>query len=270
MTLELKQVIAKHGQFYVFPEDIYIGRSLETYGQWCEAEVELFQKILHPGACVVEVGANIGSHTVPLAKAVGPAGVVFAIEMQPFVAQVLSTNVLINDITNVHVVNAGVGAERSEMRVPLLNYGLEYNYGGISMGFLESKEGNIAQTVSCAPLDDLLTLARLDLLKLDVEKLELAALEGARGHIDKHRPVIYLECDDPEQASGILAFLQSYDYQCFWHRSFLWDPNNTAGQTENVFGNQRCVNLLAVPAGRKVEGFEPAPNAASHPKHSGR
>lgn len=76
-----KRINAKHGTFLIPPKDIYIGRSLEVYGEWCEGEVALFAQLLKPGATVVEVGANIGSHTVPIARAVGPTGMVFAIEM---------------------------------------------------------------------------------------------------------------------------------------------------------------------------------------------
>ncbi|MEM7440406.1 MAG: FkbM family methyltransferase [Pseudomonadota bacterium] len=269
MTLELKRVSAKHGDFFTFPDDIYIGRSLATYGQWCESEVSLFQNILKPGDCVVEVGANIGSHTVPIARAVGD-GMVFAVEMQPFVAQVLAANTIVNGLTNVQVVNAGVGATAEALRVPLIDYGIAYNYGGISMDFLKSQKTPLQQSVPCAPLDDLLTLTRLDLLKLDVEKVEYDALLGARGHIERFKPVIYLECDDPDEADPIIAFLRGLNYDCYWHRSVLWDPENHNGTKGNIFGTQRCVNLMAVQQGRKVQGFLPAPDSASHPKHFGK
>ncbi len=60
-------VRARHGDFAYNHHDIYIGRSLEKYGEFSELEVDLFQQICREGDIVIEVGANIGTHTVPLA-----------------------------------------------------------------------------------------------------------------------------------------------------------------------------------------------------------
>ena len=262
----LKQGDAKHGRFFVPEKDLYVGRSLETYGEWCEREVQLFGQIVKPGATVVEVGANFGSHTVPLARLVGPEGRVFAIEMQPFVSQVLSANLIANGMYHAQVVQAGVSDVAQELRVPRIKYGAAYNYGGISVEFLEdfahSKE---TQTVQIGPLDDLLTLTRLDFLKLDVENLELEALRGAAGLIGLHRPVIYLENDNPDATDAVLGFLRGQGYRCYWHRSWLFNANNHAGAAENVFGNERCINMLAVPDDRPVTRLRPAVDGANHP-----
>ncbi|MEM9851648.1 MAG: FkbM family methyltransferase [Pseudomonadota bacterium] len=262
----LNRVEAKHGSFFTLPGDTYIGRSLALYGQWCESEVRLFQQILRPGHAVVEVGANIGSHTVPIARTVGPHGPVFAVEMQPFLSQILAANLLINGITNAQVVQAGVAQEASSLLVPGIRYDADFNFGGISVDFLREKGRGTGQRVPIMPLDDLLTLPRLNFLKLDVEHLEQEALEGGRETIRRHRPVIYLENDHAEAAEGIFEVLLSEGYRCFWHRSFLWDPGNHSGHGENVFGEFRCINLLALPDDRTVNGLTPAPDASSHPK----
>lgn len=266
---QLKRVSGRHGDFLVPPQDIYIGRSLELYGQWCEEEVRLFSQIVRPGMVVVEVGANIGSHTVPLARLAGSEGQVIAVELQPFVAQILSTNLLMNGLTNALVLLAGVARAPGSLMVPAIRYDSAFNFGGISIDFLSAAETPQAVRVPVAPLDDLLKMPRVDLLKLDVEHKELEALEGGARLIEAHRPVIYLENDDPEATAPLLAFLHARDYRCYWHRSVLWDPDNHAGNPENVFGGQRCVNMLAVPGDRPVTGMAEATDAASHPRHSG-
>lgn len=266
----LKRVSGRHGQFLIPPEDIYVGRSLELYGQWCESEVQLFSQILRPGAAVVEVGANIGSHTVPLARLVGPEGHIIAVEVQPFVAQILSANLLLNGLTSALVMQAGVAAQPGALMVPSIRYDQAWNFGGISLDFLAQRQSPQATQVPVGRLDDMVRVPRLDLLKLDVEHLELEALQGAEGLIGAHHPVIYLENDDPDATGALLSFLHARGYRCYWHRSMLWDPDNHAGNPENVFGAQRCVNMLAVPQDRPVTGFEEAPDAASHPKLQGR
>ena len=60
-------------------------RSLDVYGEFSEGETEIFRQIVRPGDIVLEVGANIGVHTVFLAKAVSPGGGVIALEPQRLV-----------------------------------------------------------------------------------------------------------------------------------------------------------------------------------------
>lgn len=61
----------RYGPLLYWITDTYIGQSLDMYGEFSEGETALLRQIIRPGATVVEVGANIGAHTVCLAKAVG-------------------------------------------------------------------------------------------------------------------------------------------------------------------------------------------------------
>src|SRR3981081_993706 len=71
-NLRLKR--CKHGAMMFYANDEYIGRSLDLYGEFSEGEMELFDDYLRAGMTVVDVGANIGVHTVYFARAVGPSG----------------------------------------------------------------------------------------------------------------------------------------------------------------------------------------------------
>ena len=55
---------------------------MDTYGEWAEGELNLFLQIVRPGDIVLDVGANIGAFTVPLAKRVGMSGRIYAFEPQ--------------------------------------------------------------------------------------------------------------------------------------------------------------------------------------------
>ncbi|EKX48239.1 hypothetical protein GUITHDRAFT_105845 [Guillardia theta CCMP2712] len=61
-------VSARHGKFMVNLNDIYIGASLLFYGEWSDEEIDLMKLNLPADGVVVDVGANIGAMTVPLAK----------------------------------------------------------------------------------------------------------------------------------------------------------------------------------------------------------
>src|SRR5437773_2697778 len=86
----LKQ--CRHGMMLYNINDVYIGRSLDQYGEFSEGELDLFQQFVKPGQLILEVGANIGAHTVWLAQAVGSTGTVLAFEPQRIVYQALCAN----------------------------------------------------------------------------------------------------------------------------------------------------------------------------------
>src|SRR4051812_48350593 len=79
----------RHGQMLFLKRDQYIGRSLDLYGEFSELEAEIFTKYLQPGNSVIEVGSNIGAHTLRLARLVGPQGTVYAFEPQRLLFQLL-------------------------------------------------------------------------------------------------------------------------------------------------------------------------------------
>ena len=69
--MRLKQ--CRHGPMLYSTKDIYIGRSLDLYGEFSEGEVHFFGQVLQPGMVAIDVGANIGCHTVFMAKRSVPA-----------------------------------------------------------------------------------------------------------------------------------------------------------------------------------------------------
>jgi hypothetical protein len=76
-------VETRHGSLFVLATDNSVGRALVNYGEWTFGEIELVRKFLRPGDYVLDIGANIGTHAIPLAKAVGHEGQVIAFEPQP-------------------------------------------------------------------------------------------------------------------------------------------------------------------------------------------
>jgi MoaA/NifB/PqqE/SkfB family radical SAM enzyme len=77
------------------------GNCIEEYARFGINEVELFARLISPGAVVLDVGASIGSLTVPLAQMVGSDGVVVAFEPEPTLHKILCANLVLNSIPNV-------------------------------------------------------------------------------------------------------------------------------------------------------------------------
>ena len=239
----------RHGTMVFNPKDSYVGRSLDLYGEFSNGEVLLFEQVLRPGEIVVEVGSNVGAHTVPLAKAVGPTGRVFAFEPQRVLFQTACANLALNSITNVVARNEAVGAAAGSRVVPSLDYSAAANYGGLPLG----PEAGWAdkqvplEEVPVVALDSL-NLGRCRLLKIDVEGMEADVLLGAKETIARCRPLLYVENDRVEKSERLVALLTELGYVLHWHTPPLFLPDNFARNAENVFGNILSFNVFGVPA----------------------
>src|SRR5580704_4177915 len=117
----------RHGKMGFLKKDRYIGRSLSLYGEFSELEAEIFIKYLHPGDSVIEVGSNVGAHTLHLARLVGRDGVVYAFEPQRVLFQLLCANVALNELFNVRTYHGALGRHMGVIKVPPLDYSEENN-----------------------------------------------------------------------------------------------------------------------------------------------
>ena len=256
-------VRGRHGVFLVNKRDVYIGRSLIVYGEFSQSEWQVLDQAVRPGAHVVEVGANMGAHTVPMARKAGPSGRVYAVEAQPQIHQILCANIALNALVNVETFNLGCGAAEGEAAIPRLDYGCSANFGGVSL----LDDAGAGHRIRVAPLDALIDPPRLDLIKIDVEGMERDVLMGAAGLIGAHRPALYLENDRVDRSEPLISKIFELGYRVWWHTPRLFNPKNHNGVAENVFGAAASFNMLCLPEERPaaIEGMRPAEDAAWHP-----
>ena len=127
----------RHGHFLYNVNDLYIGKSLDLYGEFSELELHLLGQWIRPGDVVLDVGANVGTHCVFFARQVGPAGRVLAFEPQRLTFQMLCANIALNDLTNVDCRQAAVGRTPGEILVPYLDPLRQQNFGGLALGQFE-------------------------------------------------------------------------------------------------------------------------------------
>jgi FkbM family methyltransferase len=257
--VEIKE--CRHGNFVYFPHDFYIGGSLDRYGEYVEDEGEFMLQYIKSGDIVVEVGANIGCHTVPIARKVAPDGRVFAFETQRIIFQMLCANLSINAIWNVNAMHIGLGASESLQCVYPFDYAKGNNFGG---GMLIPSGGDPVQVL---PLDKY-ALQRCDFIKIDVEGMEAEVINGANLTIWKHRPIIYMENDRPEKVKRdalIDLMLNKMDYNLYWHKPALFRVNNWRGNPQNDFGHVVSINMLCLPKEKNL----PHPAGLERIVHSG-
>ena len=242
MNAEFNTVVdSRFGRLIVNRNDIYIGQAVIRYGEYSQQEFALFEHLCRPADIVVEVGANIGAHTLGLAKLVGPRGRVVAVEPQPIVFQALCGSMALNSITNVDCLNLALGGKAGHITVPQVNYGARGNFGGVSM--TDEKAG---YRVEKRRLDEVFLYPRLRLLKIDVEGMEAEVLAGATETISKLRPLIYVKNDRIEKSPALIEQIHDLDYELWWHIPPLFNPENVRGDKENAYGNIVSINMLGV------------------------
>ena len=200
----------------------------------------MFRQIVRPGDVVVEAGANIGAHTVYLGTQVGPLGRVYAFEPQRIVFQTLCANIALNNLTNVYCMQQAVGAQEGTVLVPTFDYTYEDNYGGVGLG--DFKFGEAVPVVTI----DSLNLHWCNFLKVDVEGMEQAVLQGAVNLIARAKPILYVENDRKDKSDDLIRFIDSLGYHMFWHTPTIYRSENLLGNPENVFSDQGSFNMLCV------------------------
>jgi FkbM family methyltransferase len=246
-------VTCRYGRMLVNRNDVYIGRSLFLYGEFSEWEAVAFREILRPGDYVVEVGANVGALTVPIAQHIGTEGYLLAIEPQRLNFQCLCGNVALASLANVQCMEVAVGAEEGRIGLPDWDASQPCNAGGMSLG-----QGPCSKEVPVITIDAL-NLPRLDFLKADVEGMETEVLCGALRTIQRLRPLMWLEYDREDRKEELRYTLRRLDYKAVLHVAPLYNPANWRSEATNVFPGIASFNLFCVPGERadvNLEGFQ--------------
>jgi FkbM family methyltransferase len=143
----------------------------------------------HSGNIVLDIGANIGAHTLRLAKIVGESGKVFAFEPMDYAYRKLAQNISLNPFHNVNVCQ--IALSDRNLRQQKICYRSGWRTDG--------KQSEAPSTVNFIRLDDWCAkhqVSHVDLIKLDVDGNELAVLIGGYLLLERCRPVILIEAAD--------------------------------------------------------------------------
>lgn len=237
----------RHGYMCFNPRDVYVGRCLATYGEYSESEVSILLQACRPGALVLDIGANIGCHTLPMARAVGENGVVIAFEPQRHAFQALCANAALNSLMNVIARNEAVGAAAGVTTVPIMNFNNEQNFAGLQLG--DWPQGDEIRVITIDDMD----LVACHLMKIDVEGWESAVLEGATKTLQKFKPPIYIENNQQGLQAKLIRQLEAMGYECWWHNPTLFSAENFYGKKDDIFAGAISQNMFCLHRDVKAE-----------------
>jgi FkbM family methyltransferase len=274
--IEKLLVKGRHGSFVVIPEDLIVSLSMLYYGEYHELEWQFVKRFLHLSQVVVDVGANLGTFTVPFAKTVGELGKVISFEPQPVIYGCLRETIAQNQLSNVELHHCCVGNGNYDLEIAEPDYSQPGNFSGVPFkdeGFTEVKFSQGRIHTHCVTLDSMLKGSRLDFLKIDVEGMELEVLQGAEKSIARHKPVIYMENNRPQKSPPIIGFLQKHGYKMWWHTGAIFNPNNFNKNPKNIYGDMHNINNICLPPGADESlippGMRPVTDVDDHVKTSG-
>lgn len=234
----------RYGTFLTLTSDTVIGAAIANSGSWADHDLNLMRPHISPGMTVIDVGANIGHHTVAFSKMVGLCGRVVAFEPQEQLFRLLAANCLINGCRNVEMKQCCVGREAAAVKLYPIDYSKPGNFG--RLGVDPDPESRLLPGELCRAdcLDHLLgelplTAMSIDFIKIDVQSYELFVLQGAQETLLRCKPTLFLE---------IAPYWMSkfYDYRKIYE--LLWglgyeiehvsDPSVPKGQIKHWDGSK--------------------------------
>lgn len=254
---------ARHGDLYAYPSDHYLGQAIVLFGEYSELEYQFLRDALEPTGdegTIVEVGANAGYLTIPLAR---HASKLCAYEPQQSVYRLLNKNNEQNfsypgGPISVH--ECAAGSVAGEIDCPVIPYSQPGNHGCLRMG-KQQREGVKPREYVKVPV------VRLDdqghqgvkLIKADVEGMELQVLKGGRELILRDLPILYVENDQPDKSQELIEYVWGLGYWCAWHTPPLFNPDNFFRKParENPWGNVQSCNMVCLPNDRRLPSGVP-------------
>lgn len=206
-------VETSHGLFYLDPIlDAKILSILKQGGHHQAQDLELYKFFVNKNSIFVDVGAHIGTISIPMARHVKK---VMSFEASRSTYLFLCKNIKINKLENIYAVNLGIGAKDELANI---------NTKPVDRGswFLEKKTKNESgQIVTISTLDK--NVKKADFVKIDVEGMELEVLSGGSNLLRKETPILFLEINYAQlrkngaAPKNIQDFLEKSQYTIYLH-----------------------------------------------------
>lgn len=211
--------------------DFWLTRSPRLYlfveerRRWLSWDRRVYLSIIRPGDTVLDIGANVGAHTVLFSHLAGSNGRVLSFEPLPSNLAQLRENVARRGrFQNVEVFPVAVGGPEASGSVTLLVPGGDFTQASLRAHAAGSwVHGSKTESYEC-PITSIdhhfhaLPMERVDLMKIDVEGAELEVLRGAQGLLAQYQPMIYCELFSEwtrafsYSPEDLVAFLMSLGY----------------------------------------------------------
>ena len=197
----------------------YIESKLVSGHVFEDSQLLALKNIINPGATIVDVGANIGQHTIFFAKNLG-AKKVIPIEPNPDFSNIIRENILLNQADNIDISFLGYGVGEKHEKCSIVE-----SFANPQDTTVEYDEnGNIP----VYPLDDLIEEV-IHLIKIDVDEHEMKVLFGMKNILKSIRPILAIEVLHPN-LTEFLKMMEEFNYRI-----------------DHLFSNPQYTDIVAIP-----------------------
>lgn len=211
MNLNLIRCNTDKYTLYVMDDDEFIGYTTRTTGKlWEEWMFEEAKKKYKPGTDIVDIGANIGTHSLMFSE-LGPV-----IAFEPIYHEVTNLNIKSNNLKHsveIHPYALSDKNETVKMFIPIKTKWGARNYGGTSMypNVTSIHSEDSYMNCKCHILDEVYS-GIPSVIKMDVEGAELKVLKGSIKTIEKYKPSLIVEIADYD-TSEVGVFIENLGYE---------------------------------------------------------
>lgn len=238
-----------------------IDLAIFLFGRFEPKTVRTYSKLIKPGYTVLDIGANIGAHTLNMANLVGPNGRVIAFEPTEFAYSKLLENIKLNQFLSSCIKPYQVMLVRDDGIVPD-----EFIFSSWPVGAKSGEEAYMhpvhcgmyksTKNATAYRLDTFLNergISRVDFIKLDVDGYECDVLAGAKATIATCKPILILELapsileSHGESLTALIDSLRSMGYELY-HEGTLASLPSELELLKALIGDGASINVVAKPS----------------------
>jgi FkbM family methyltransferase len=241
--------VIRDGVLFLAQPAITIGWHVVFFGSYEPESREIFRAVLPAGGVAVDVGANVGWHTLLMARLVGERGRVLAAEPNPSVRKRLEDHLKLNRLPQVDVIPFAIA--EGEGTVEFYGPGAEDADSGngyvVTSAAVGQRETVRVETRSLDAILAATEIQRLDLIKIDVEGYEWPVFRGAEKVITRFRPHIVFEfnMEYASRGGGTSQLLDDYFRR---HRYKLYAIGRNWAEAIVPGRWPQCADIWAIPA----------------------
>jgi FkbM family methyltransferase len=195
--------LVRDGSLFLTRLALPLGWHIGFFGSYEPELRDIMRIVVPPGGVAIDVGANVGWHSLLMARLVGPRGRVLAVEPNPSVREHLLRNIRINQLTQIDVLPCALAESEQILNFIAPDADDPASASGHAVLGETANLGSIS--VEASTLDIIAErkqLDRLDLIKIDAEGLEWPILQGGEKTIARFRPHVIFEFDQAYAARG--------------------------------------------------------------------
>lgn len=207
-----------------------IDLSIYCFGAFEKSELRAYRKIIQPGFSIIDVGANVGAHTLHFAQLCGDHGKVLAVEATDWAFHKLQRNLSLNPDLGKRVTakHAFLVGDHALLQLPSSLYSSwrvdgQHPSTELHQGHLGAlKELGVTEAVCLDTVISTLAWPKCDFLKVDVDGNEFDVLSGANQLLEKYHPKVFLEVSphvhdekSPTQFANLLQLFEKNGYEFY-------------------------------------------------------